>query len=701
MDVETLLQLQSEANQVNTLETLPPPLPTPSLPPPPAAQMVTMATQTLTWNELTLQMISDVVSHQVIHMHRQEVPSNTLNTTPCRHHKGMTWKDIANMVSHSHDTLCTETGIKLAENMIQVTVDWPPSFDEDYVKTSIEIHFAEQIDPGDVGGAIDQIVASGLTGLEGNTVDDHDAVNDLGEWRNLTSKQTHQSPSKQSKNCSKASPKDHVITPKSSDIINTDDEPHDSSMMKTPNVHHENAVSKFDKEVEKFDKVVDAEMPETCQNVTEAVQNFSNNNDQSELIIKEESSSVVKILSENDPGTQNLRSKRSMSHKCEDCGQLCRTLELLKRHMQTHSGKSQKKQSGFECGVCNKVFKSRWKLRKHEPVHAPGHDVHPCQHCDKICKTSQSLQRHRRVHDEPPLYSCNDCGISFRAQVQLKQHLTKVHNMIGKHECNICGAVYKNETTLKDHLVEHSGKEFLCDICGKKFRRPELLRCHRFRHSMQNKPKSFNCSMCPKAYATDTQLQIHIRLTHMKERENICKMCGKKFFYRYQLVAHEKAHNGIMQHTCKYCNKGFLKKASLVAHEMVHTGNKPYKCRHCLKGFATKGHQQRHERLHTDSSKPERAFQCNICNAKFRYKGQYKDHEKRHAGVKDHNCTFCSKCFVSRSDLMRHLRTHTAGKPHKCQHCDQTFSKRKELLTHEVSHGETKKSETGNEISQG
>ncbi len=51
MDVEALLLYQ--AKNLDTKET--------ALP-----QMVNSETQTLTWNEMTLQMISDVVSHQVI-----------------------------------------------------------------------------------------------------------------------------------------------------------------------------------------------------------------------------------------------------------------------------------------------------------------------------------------------------------------------------------------------------------------------------------------------------------------------------------------------------------------------------------------------------------------------------------------------------------------------------------------------------------
>ena len=63
----------------------------------------------------------------------------SLHTSPCQHVTGMTWKDIAQIMVSSHKNLCSDTGVKLVENIVKITVDQPLS-EVDYVKTSVEVH---------------------------------------------------------------------------------------------------------------------------------------------------------------------------------------------------------------------------------------------------------------------------------------------------------------------------------------------------------------------------------------------------------------------------------------------------------------------------------------------------------------------------------------------------------------------------------
>lgn len=176
------------------------------------------------------------------------------------------------------------------------------------------------------------------------------------------------------------------------------------------------------------------------------------------------------------------------------------------------------------------------------------------------------------------------------------------------------------------------------------------------------------CKYCPKAFASQGNLQSHER-THTGLRPYVCETCGRRFAQRTQLTVHEASHISAIagqaplsmvepacapklesidgqepdqrtastprqpiDYPCLVCGKRFAYASSLCVHMRLHTvsfisliqtfqqnlfqGERPYACRFCSKRFTNQGNMRVHERVHTG----ERPFKCPACEKRYAQK---------------------------------------------------------------------------------
>ena len=639
-------------------------------------QMVSSQTQTPIWNELTPETLSYIVSHLVIRMNEQKVTkTKPLSEPTCEHMNAMGLNDITNMIVNNHNNQCTWTGIKLAPNAVDVTVDLMPSI-LDHVKNTEHMNVPARI--SQQAGGIKQKELSSLKRSKRHQAHSRSKTK-KARLPLLKLKPQSSCPLDKrkgtKKDCAPGSSNVHNVNNDniSEDAKNESDIKNDHSVDEGENFVSELAIgetlqiggdetvgNKGENDDEDNDFVDISLIDMSDINNGDNTNVAEKNQDSGELDFPTLGLTIDDSMIDKTPQTAADASKNVDTERAQIAAEnadgekqkdgnddnipakdVDESVNLLAAQWQLHQltnenqQKPGKKERGFKCNHCHEVFLSQWKLRKHLPTHL-SREIYLCPYCSKVCRSVLSLKKHKRIHEAAPSYHCNVCGGAFRTKLDLRNHMTKEHKIVEKHVCNICGVVYKNASTLRDHMNQHSGRsELLCDQCGKSFARPQLLRLHKSRHDMKTKPKDFKCNTCPKAYATKDALQTHIRLTHIKERNHTCSVCGKKFFYRYQMEIHENIHKGIMQHNCKFCNKGFVKKSSLVAHEMMHVGNRPFECRYCKKGFASQYYCSKHELIHT--RKLELKFPCSLCNFRFKTKEECAEHEKKHSIVKDHD----------------------------------------------------------------
>lgn len=104
---------------------------------------------------------------------------------------------------------------------------------------------------------------------------------------------------------------------------------------------------------------------------------------------------------------------------------------------------------GYVCSVCEKTFKRRKILRRHERFHT-GEKPYSCSECLKTFALRKSLRRHMRFHTGERPHTCTHCNKSFRLRDNLKAHL-RFHTGEKPFKCTACGKMFRIMRNLEKH----------------------------------------------------------------------------------------------------------------------------------------------------------------------------------------------------------------------------------------------------------
>jgi len=224
--------------------------------------------------------------------------------------------------------------------------------------------------------------------------------------------------------------------------------------------------------------------------------------------------------------------------KCEECGEVCLTLDQRAAHARDTHGNNSK----FCCNFhCMKTFESLSKLSDHFRV---DHKFN----ASKILKKINSIP-----HKPAESTSCRICGQIFTSGSAMLNHFKTEHPTQQPFMCMTCGHTTGEEVRLRRHLACHRAerpREY-CDICYKEFRNKVSLRTHR-------------------------------NMVHKMGKQYTCSYCGKLLYSSQYVKKHEATHKGekFKGVACGYCGKT-VEYTKLKNHELTHTGEKPFQCPDC------------------------------------------------------------------------------------------------------------------------
>ncbi|XP_036149519.1 zinc finger and SCAN domain-containing protein 2 isoform X2 [Monomorium pharaonis] len=280
---------------------------------------------------------------------------------------------------------------------------------------------------------------------------------------------------------------------------------------------------------------------------------------------------------------------------CSTCNKTFTSQSDLKTHMTTH-GKT-KSDKGYACDICGKVLSHPSSILYHkEAEHSNGRRF-VCNKCNKSFKHKQLLQRHQLVHSDNRPHNCKSCNASFKTKANLVNHQS-THTGQKKYLCEICKQQFAHKTSLTLHYRWHSGqKPFTCSVCQKSFSQNGNLQEHMRIHTGE---KPYSCDFCSRKFTTSSQFKLHVK-RHTGERPWKCEFCSKSFLHKDTWKCHVRRHKGERPFQCNQCNRGFTEQWALKKHLRLHTGEKPYSCDICGKAFADCSNMTKHKKVHREN----------------------------------------------------------------------------------------------------
>ncbi|KAG5455015.1 Myc-associated zinc finger protein [Clonorchis sinensis] len=130
------------------------------------------------------------------------------------------------------------------------------------------------------------------------------------------------------------------------------------------------------------------------------------------------------------------------------------------------------------------------------PLHPVEDQLNQCSECGKICASKAIFKRHSLAHSNANPHQCVSCGRTYKYRRNLKQHEKLTHsdctsrNTVLKYACQLCDKRFARKPVLDDHMETHLGRKhrpFLCSSCGRKFTRSSTMFYHQRQfHSSQN-----------------------------------------------------------------------------------------------------------------------------------------------------------------------------------------------------------------------
>lgn len=298
--------------------------------------------------------------------------------------------------------------------------------------------------------------------------------------------------------------------------------------------------------------------------------------------------------------------------RCELCGNDYFWKSDFRRHMRTKHPKENCRPTEhdtiiYSCPYCEEKFSMKKRILHHmrKAHNITSDSPFVCVKCNKVFRRRDNLDRHNESY-HPTL---ND---QEEANKILSGAEIKINGEIAYH-CEVCKRNISNPNRFISHYRGHySENKFTCDLCGKQAKTQHQLNTHI--KNIHLNIRNYKCDICSKSFYTKQACEEHRRI-HTGERPFSCEICGKTFVAGNALISHKRFHNDFYPHSCHMCPKKFKVRRSLINHIRTHTGERPFKCDLCTKTFNNSSQYSYHKKVTHSEARP---FSCSLCGNCFK-----------------------------------------------------------------------------------
>lgn len=132
--------------------------------------------------------------------------------------------------------------------------------------------------------------------------------------------------------------------------------------------------------------------------------------------------------------------------------------------------------------------------------------------------------------------TCDICDTKFSRPSNLRRHRQTLHMQVRKtHKCRRCDRSFPSLMELRRHSARHDAPRPQCPQCGLRFRLPAALDLHIAVSHARERP--FSCSMCGLAFARKSAMDRHHKSVHQRQRHT-CEHCGISYSQPFDLKRH-------------------------------------------------------------------------------------------------------------------------------------------------------------------